>query len=85
MLIAPTGGGKTLSGFLPSLIDIHETQPDGIHTLYVSPLKALTNDIERNLIRPIAEMALRITVESRTGDTPQAKRARQRRFRPIFF
>ncbi len=85
LLIAPTGGGKTLSGFLPSLIDIHETRPEGIHTLYVSPLKALTNDIERNLIRPIAEMALRVTVESRTGDTPQAKRARQRRLPPNIF
>ena len=70
LLIAPTGGGKTLSGFLPSLIDIHETRAEGIHTLYISPLKALTNDIERNLMRPIAEMGLAVTVESRTGDTP---------------
>ena len=85
LLIAPTGGGKTLSGFLPSLIDCHENRPDGIHTLYVSPLKALTNDIERNLMRPIAEMALAVTVESRTGDTPQAKRARQRRSPPNIF
>lgn len=82
LLIAPTGGGKTLSGFLPSLIDINETRPNGIHTLYVSPLKALTNDIERNLMRPIAEMGLAVTVESRTGDTPPAKRARQRRAPP---
>lgn len=85
LLIAPTGGGKTLSGFLPSLIDCHETQPAGIHTLYVSPLKALTNDIERNLMRPIAEMGLRVTVESRTGDTPPAKRARQRQAPPNIF
>ena len=67
LLIAPTGGGKTLSGFLPSLIDIHKTRAQGIHTLYVSPLKALTNDIERNLMRPIAEMGLAATVESRTA------------------
>lgn len=85
LLIAPTGGGKTLSGFLPSLIDIHETQPEGIHTLYVSPLKALTNDIERNLIRPITGMGLQATVEARTGDTPPAKRARQRRTPPNIF
>jgi ATP-dependent Lhr-like helicase len=78
LLTAPTGGGKTLSGFLPSLIDIHETQPAGLHTLYVSPLKALANDIERNLTRPIAEMGLAVTVESRTGDTLAAKRRRQR-------
>ena len=37
LLVAPTGGGKTLSGFLPSLIDIHETRPTGLHTLYISP------------------------------------------------
>src|SRR5664279_1839388 len=85
LLIAPTGGGKTLSGFLPSLIDCHESRPEGIHTLYVSPLKALTNDIERNLMRPIAEMGLGVTVESRTGDTPQGKRARQRRSPPNIF
>lgn len=85
LLIAPTGGGKTLSGFLPSLIEIKETNPQGIHTLYVSPLKALTNDIERNLMRPIADMELAITVESRTGDTPPAKRARQRRSPPNIF
>ncbi len=85
LLIAPTGGGKTLSGFLPALIDIHETRAEGIHTLYVSPLKALTNDIERNLMRPIAEMGLTVTVESRTGDTPPAKRARQRRLPPNVF
>ena len=85
LLIAPTGGGKTLSGFLPSLIDSHETRAQGIHTLYVSPLKALTNDIERNLIQPIAEMGLAVTVESRTGDTPPAKRARQRVAPPNIF
>ncbi len=85
LLIAPTGGGKTLSGFLPSLIDIHESCAQGIHTLYVSPLKALTNDIERNLMRPIAEMGLAVTVESRTGDTPAPKRARQRRAPPNVF
>ncbi len=82
LLIAPTGGGKTLSGFLPSLADIHETQPKGLHTLYISPLKALTHDIERNLLRPISEMQLEVTVESRTGDTPSAKRQRQRKHPP---
>jgi ATP-dependent Lhr-like helicase len=85
LLIAPTGGGKTLSGFLPSLIGIHETRAQGIHTLYISPLKALTNDIERNLMQPIAEMGLAVTVESRTGDTPPAKRARQRLAPPNIF
>lgn len=78
LLIAPTGCGKTLSGFLPSLIDIDRTQHRGLHTLYISPLKALTYDIERNLMAPIRAMELPITVESRTGDTPAHRRKRQR-------
>ncbi len=79
LLISPTGGGKTLAGFLPSLVNLaepHETQ--GIHTLYISPLKALAVDIARNLETPIAEMNLPITVETRTGDTPHSRRQRQR-------
>lgn len=78
LLIAPTGTGKTLSGFLPSLIAIDREKPEGLHTLYISPLKALTYDIERNLMRPIREMALPVTVESRTGDTSAYRRKRQR-------
>ena len=78
LLIAPTGAGKTLSGFLPSLIDLAETPHQGLHTLYLSPIKALAVDIVRNLDTPISEMGLPITVETRTGDTPQAKRNRQR-------
>lgn len=82
LLIAPTGGGKTLAGFLPSLIDLADRpltpQASGVHTLYVSPLKALATDIARNLSAPIAEMGLSIHTETRTGDTPQARRARQR-------
>lgn len=78
LLVAPTGGGKTLSGFLPSLIDIQESGAHGLHTIYLSPLKALANDIERNLHEPIAGMDLTVRVESRTGDTPQSKRKRQR-------
>jgi ATP-dependent Lhr-like helicase len=82
LLIAPTGGGKTLAGFLPSLIDLAETARTGLHTLYVSPLKALTVDIHRNLTQPIAEMGLDIESETRTGDTPHGKRQRQRRKPP---
>ncbi len=78
LLIAPTGGGKTLAGFLPSLIDLAENKYDGVHTLYISPLKALAVDIARNLETPVKEMGLAVTVETRTGDTPQSKRARQR-------
>src|SRR5580692_4670307 len=82
LLIAPTGGGKTLAGFLPSLIEISERPPSntprGIHTLYISPLKALAVDVERNLLAPILQMGLPVTAESRTGDTGMARRQRQR-------
>ncbi|MEM8646890.1 MAG: DEAD/DEAH box helicase, partial [Pseudomonadota bacterium] len=66
LLIAPTGGGKTLAGFLPSLIELaaekaagtDPAQPRrGPHTLYISPLKALAVDVARNVETPIAEMS----------------------------
>jgi ATP-dependent Lhr-like helicase len=82
LLIAPTGGGKSLAGFLPSLIELAQrpkpNAPPGVHTLYISPLKALAVDVERNLMTPIAEMGLAIKAESRTGDTGVARRQRQR-------
>ncbi|WP_022708439.1 ligase-associated DNA damage response DEXH box helicase [Paracoccus zeaxanthinifaciens] len=77
LLIAPTGGGKTLAGFLPSLVELTEPHR-GMHTLYVSPLKALTADIARNLSRPVADLGLDIRIEDRTGDTRAGQRARQR-------
>ncbi len=78
LLIAPTGGGKTLAGFLPSLVDLHRNPRPGLHTLYVSPLKALAVDIARNLTAPVQEMGLAVRIETRTGDTPANRRARQR-------
>jgi ATP-dependent Lhr-like helicase len=79
LLIAPTGGGKTLAGFLPSLVDLDRgTGGAGLHTLYISPLKALTVDIARNLEAPIREIGLAVRTETRTGDTPANRRARQR-------
>ena len=78
LLIAPTGAGKTMAGFLPTLADIAENGHEGLHTLYVSPLKALANDIRRNLMIPIEEAGLPVRVEDRTGDTSQARRKRQR-------
>ncbi|MBW8269775.1 ligase-associated DNA damage response DEXH box helicase [Caldovatus aquaticus] len=78
LLVAPTGGGKTLAGFLPSLIDLHRAPRPGLHTLYVSPLKALAVDIARNLTAPVAGMGLPVRIETRTGDTPPNRRARQR-------
>jgi ATP-dependent Lhr-like helicase len=115
LLIAPTGAGKTLAGFLPSLVELsgkthrmHSApspargegigargesrrllstgrdlrREGGLHTLYISPLKALAVDIARNLERPVAEMGLPIRIETRTGDTPASKRQRQRRDPP---
>jgi ATP-dependent Lhr-like helicase len=78
LLVAPTGAGKTLAGFLPSLVELIQQPSEGLHTLYVSPLKALAVDIQRNLLGPIEEMGLAIRVETRTGDTPSDRKARQR-------
>jgi ATP-dependent Lhr-like helicase len=85
LLVAPTGAGKTLAGFLPSLVELSERGPSrgtakdkrGLHTLYISPLKALATDVARNLEIPVAEMGLPVRIETRTGDTPSHKRARQ--------
>ncbi len=102
LLIAPTGGGKTLAGFLPSLVELSGAaaaagtggkrklvslgravhREGGLHTLYISPLKALAVDIARNLETPVAEMQLPVRIETRTGDTPTSKRQRQRRDPP---
>ena len=85
LLIAPTGGGKTLGGFLPSLVDLagaidpgDRQRPHALHTLYLSPLKALSVDVARNLMIPADEMGLGLRIETRTGDTPASKRTRQR-------
>jgi ATP-dependent helicase Lhr and Lhr-like helicase len=82
LLIAPTGAGKTLAGFLPSLVSLSGLAPAkgqrGIHTLYISPLKALAADVHRNLLAPVEEMGLALRVETRTGDTSTSRKARQR-------
>ena len=78
LLVAATGAGKTLAGFLPTLADLVQNPRDGLHTLYISPLKALAVDVQRNLMAPIEEMGLPIRVETRSGDTPSDRKARQR-------
>src|SRR5687768_6285898 len=84
LLVADTGAGKTLAGFLPTLAAFCPSRldgaepPEGIHTLYVSPLKALAHDVQRNLLTPIEEMGLPIRVETRSGDTPSDRKKRQR-------
>ncbi len=88
LLIAPTGAGKTLAGFLPSLIELNaahagkKNRPHRLHTLYISPLKALATDVARNLETPAREMGLDLRIETRTGDTPAHKRTRQRAHPP---
>ena len=82
LLVADTGAGKTLAGFLPTLADFCPSQaaspPEGLHTLYVSPLKALAHDVQRNLLTPVEEMGLPIRIETRSGDTPSDRKKRQR-------
>jgi len=86
LLVADTGAGKTLAGFLPTLaafIPSHSAAddgppPEGLHTLYISPLKALAHDVERNLMTPVAELGVPIRIETRSGDTPSDRKARQR-------
>ena len=84
LLVADTGAGKTLGGFLPTLADFCPSvlggvsPPEGLHTLYVSPLKALAHDVRRNLLTPVEELDLPIRVETRSGDTPSDRKARQR-------
>ena len=84
LLVADTGAGKTLAGFLPTLAAFCPSVlqgaplPEGLHTLYVSPLKALAHDVQRNLIAPVEAMGLPVTVETRSGDTPSDRKKRQR-------
>lgn len=84
LLVADTGAGKTLGGFLPTLVDFTAERlaaappRDGLHTLYVSPLKALAHDVQRNLLTPVAELGLPLRIEVRSGDTPSERKARQR-------
>ncbi len=84
MLVADTGAGKTLAGFLPTLAAFTPSRlgtaapPEGLHTLYVSPLKALAHDVQRNLLTPVEQMDLPMRVEARSGDTPSDRKRRQR-------
>ena len=88
LLVADTGAGKTLAGFLPTLADFTPTRldgeepADGLHTLYVSPLKALAHDVQRNLVAPVEEMGLALRIETRSGDTPSDRKKRQRQRPP---
>ena len=87
LLASPTGSGKTLAAFLGILAQLHErasrgTLVEGIHCVYVSPLKALTHDVARNLESPRAGFCPEVRVGIRTGDTSRADRERLMRAPP---
>src|SRR6188474_228881 len=75
LIQAPTGSGKTLAAFLHGIDRLDPTPGAGLRLLYVSPLKALNYDVERNLRGPLAGIRSELTVAVRTGDTPQKERA----------
>ena len=79
LLTSPTGTGKTISGFLPSFLDLSQLKKSNniLHTLYISPLKSLTYDIERNIIESLKEIDINIRIESRTGDTSHLRKKNQ--------
>jgi ATP-dependent helicase Lhr and Lhr-like helicase len=84
LMLAPTGSGKTLAAFLYCLDRLSREPAEGTRVVYVSPIKALAYDIERNLRAPLAGMqrlgaGAQITVDVRTGDTPAKERERQRK------
>jgi ATP-dependent helicase Lhr and Lhr-like helicase len=75
LIQAPTGSGKTLAAFLYGIDRLNEAAGEGLRLLYVSPLKALNYDVERNLRGPLAGLQSELPVAGRTGDTPQKERA----------
>jgi ATP-dependent Lhr-like helicase len=74
LIQAPTGSGKTLAAFLYGIDRLTESPGEGLRLLYVSPLKALNYDVERNLRGPLAGLGSDLRVAVRTGDTPQKER-----------
>ena len=84
LISVSTGFGKTYAGCLAALAELtlSKEKASGIHILYISPLRALTSDIIKNLRDPIEEMNLHYTIEGRTGDTTAHERARQKKNPP---
>src|SRR5215468_8786803 len=82
LIQAPTGSGKTLAAFLSAIDRLTSTPGTGLRVLYVSPLKALNYDVERNLRGPLAGLESDLRVAVRTGDTPQRERAQMLREHP---
>jgi len=82
LIQAPTGSGKTLAAFLYAIDRLTSTPGEGLRVLYVSPLKALNYDVERNLRGPLAGLQSQLRIAVRTGDTPQKERAAMLRKAP---
>src|ERR671915_1909903 len=82
LIQAPTGSGKTLAAFLYGIDRLNEAPGEGLRLLYVSPLKALNYDVERNLRGPLAGLQSELSVAVRTGDTPQRERQQMLRRAP---
>src|SRR4051812_2505418 len=82
LIQAPTGSGKTLAAFLSAIDRLTSAPGRGLRVLYVSPLKALNYDVERNLRGPLAGLQSDVRVAVRTGDTPQRERQQMLRTPP---
>ncbi|MBA3734640.1 MAG: DEAD/DEAH box helicase [Actinobacteria bacterium] len=82
LIQAPTGSGKTLAAFLYGIDKLNSEPDQGLRLIYVSPLKALNYDIERNLRGPLAGLQSELRIGVRTGDTPQKERAEMLRNPP---
>ena len=82
LIQAPTGSGKTLAAFLYGIDRLNAAPGEGLRLLYVSPLKALNYDVERNLRGPLAGLQSELNVAVRTGDTPAKERAAMLRGQP---
>jgi ATP-dependent Lhr-like helicase len=82
LISAPTGSGKTLAAFLWGLDRLSREPADHTRLVYVSPLKALAYDVDRNLRAPLRGIGADLSVAIRTGDTPQKERAAMRRTPP---
>ncbi len=87
LITSPTGTGKTLAAFMTVISELASMEDNGslddrVYALYVSPLRALNNDIRRNLLVPLEEIGLNFRVAVRTGDTPSSERQRMLRKPP---
>lgn len=82
MIQVPTGAGKTYAAVMGAIAEMLEQPSSGLQLLYITPLRALSRDIEQSIRRPITEMGWQLRVESRTGDTRSAQKSRQLKSMP---